>query len=194
LETGGVRCSARPAGAVGAPSRRQTHEVDVDNSPIAKSAALIASLFSPCYLLLEKLSKSLKSLIVIARFSAIVSLFLLEYVPVSVRGSIVAAGLRPACSLQRQHIAVVLARCRTTQNARCRQIAPTRLSIRAVGAVDPVAPQRPHRLSLRSPELQRRPRTGISLKRNPAPPATAPSWRAYKGSRLEIRLFMRPPT
>jgi len=41
---------------------------------------VIASLLSPCYLLLEKLSKSL---IVIARFSAIVSLFLLEYVPVS---------------------------------------------------------------------------------------------------------------
>ena len=40
---------------------------------------------------------------------------------------------------------------------------------------DPVAPQRPHRRSLRSPELQRRPRTGISLKRNPAPPATSPS-------------------
>ena len=51
----------------------------------------------------------------------------------------------------------------------------TRLSIRAVGAVDPVAPQRPHRRSLRSPELHRRPRTGISLKRNPAPPATSPS-------------------
>jgi hypothetical protein len=33
----------------------------------------------------------------------------------------------------------------------------TRLSIRGVGAVDPVAPQRPHRRSLRSPELQRRP-------------------------------------
>ena len=29
--------------------------------------------------------------------------------------------------------------------------------------------------SLRSPELHRRPRTGISLKRNPAPPATSPS-------------------
>ena len=51
----------------------------------------------------------------------------------------------------------------------------TRLSIRAVGAVDPVAPQRPHRRSLRSPELHHRPRTGISLKRNPAPPATSPS-------------------
>ena len=51
----------------------------------------------------------------------------------------------------------------------------TRLSIRAVGAVDPVAPQRPHRRSLRSPEFHRRPRTGISLKRNPAPPATSPS-------------------
>src|SRR5450759_1687452 len=48
-------------------------------------------------------------------------------------------------------------------------------SIRAVGAVDPVAPQRPHRLSLRSPELHRRPRTGISLQRNPPPPATSPS-------------------
>jgi dihydroxyacid dehydratase/phosphogluconate dehydratase len=33
----------------------------------------------------------------------------------------------------------------------------TRLSIRGVGAVDPVAPQRPHRRSLRSPELHRRP-------------------------------------
>jgi hypothetical protein len=33
----------------------------------------------------------------------------------------------------------------------------TRLSIRAVGAVDPVAPPRPHRRSLRSPALQRRP-------------------------------------
>ncbi len=33
----------------------------------------------------------------------------------------------------------------------------TPLSIRAVGAVDPVAPQRPHRRSLRSPELHRRP-------------------------------------
>ena len=33
----------------------------------------------------------------------------------------------------------------------------TRLSIRAVGAVDSVAPQRPHRRSLRSPELHRRP-------------------------------------
>ena len=32
-----------------------------------------------------------------------------------------------------------------------------------------------HRLSLRSPELHRRPRTGISLKSNPAPPATSPS-------------------
>ena len=31
---------------------------------------------------------------------------------------------------------------------------------------DPVAPQRPLRRSLRSPELQRRPRTGISLKWN----------------------------
>ena len=51
----------------------------------------------------------------------------------------------------------------------------TRLSTRAVGAVDPVAPQRPQRRSLRSPELHRRPRTGISLKRNPAPPATSPS-------------------
>ena len=29
--------------------------------------------------------------------------------------------------------------------------------------------------SLRSPGLHRRPRTGISLKRNPAPPATSPS-------------------
>jgi hypothetical protein len=33
----------------------------------------------------------------------------------------------------------------------------------------------PHRRSLRSPELHRRPRTGISQKRNPAPPATSPS-------------------
>jgi len=50
-----------------------------------------------------------------------------------------------------------------------RRLQSTRLSIRAVGAVDPVA------RSLRSPELHRRPRTGISLKRNPAPPATSPS-------------------
>ena len=41
----------------------------------------------------------------------------------------------------------------------------TRLSIRAVGVVDPVARSRP----------QRRPRPGISLQRNPAPPATSPS-------------------
>ena len=41
-----------------------------------------------------------------------------------------------------------------------------RLSIRAVGAGDPVAPQRPQRRSLRSPELQSSPRTGISLNGN----------------------------
>ena len=42
----------------------------------------------------------------------------------------------------------------------------TRRSIRAVGAGDPVAPQRPQRRSRRSPELHRRPRTAISLKRS----------------------------
>ena len=42
----------------------------------------------------------------------------------------------------------------------------TRRSIRAVGAGDPVPRQRPQRRSLRSPELQRRPRTAISLKRS----------------------------
>jgi transposase len=40
----------------------------------------------------------------------------------------------------------------------------TRLSIRAVGAVDPVPPQRPHRRSLRSPELHRRPEPEITKK------------------------------
>ena len=64
---------------------------------------------------------------------------------------------------------------RRTEQIEIRQFRSTRLSIRAVGGVDPVAPQGPHRRSLRSPELQRRPRTGISLKRNPAPPATSPS-------------------
>ena len=42
----------------------------------------------------------------------------------------------------------------------------TRRSIRAVGAGDPVPRQRPQRRSLRSPELQRRPRTAISRKRS----------------------------
>ena len=42
----------------------------------------------------------------------------------------------------------------------------TRRSIRAVGAGDPVPRQRPQRRSLRSPELHRRPRTAISLKRS----------------------------
>jgi hypothetical protein len=68
LETGSIPL---PAGAAG-----------LDNSPVAKSAAL----FAPCYLLLEKLSNP-QSLIVIARFSVIVSLFLSEYVPVSKRFS-----------------------------------------------------------------------------------------------------------
>ena len=52
-------CSGmRPAGAAGAPPTDPRGST-VDNSPVAKSAAVIASLFSPCYLLLEKLSKSL---------------------------------------------------------------------------------------------------------------------------------------
>ena len=63
----------------------------------------------------------------------------------------------------------------TNRIGRGLQTQSTQLSIRAVGAVDPVAPQRPHRLSLRSPELHRRPRTAISPQRNPAPPATSPS-------------------
>ena len=90
METGGVRCSARPASAAGAPPRRPTHEVDVDNSPIAKSAALIASLFSPCNLLLEKLSKSLIPHSNYPLFRHSVPVFVGIF-PVFVAGSIVAA-------------------------------------------------------------------------------------------------------
>ena len=45
---------AAPPEPAGAASAEPTYEVDVDNSPIAKAATVIASLFSHCYLLLEK--------------------------------------------------------------------------------------------------------------------------------------------
>ena len=51
------------------------------------------------------------------------------------------------------------------ERARRRSRKCRRESTPAVGADDPVTPQRPHR----------RPRTGISLQRNPASPATSPS-------------------
>jgi len=61
---------------------------------------------------------------------------------------------RVALLTDRAHVGAALAR--ASQWIKRRNAPSTRLSIRAVGAVDPVAPQRPHRRSLRSPELHRR--------------------------------------
>jgi hypothetical protein len=63
--------------------RRPTYKVDVDNSPIAKSAAVIAFLFSLCYLFLEKSILAPDPSQRLPGSCLIASLFFVENLPVS---------------------------------------------------------------------------------------------------------------